>query len=268
MSGRQILCPGPGHSLRDRSLAIRFDSTAPDGFVVHSFAGQDWRECRDHVRAILGLGDAARPSANWHEFVLNDDAKRTRANHLWDCRQSAADTVVETYLYEARGYRGAIPDTIGFLPPGAYQFPAMIAAFGPAYFDSENLPHRWTAVAGIHLTFLEPDGSGKAAIDRPKIMLGPSSGFPIVVAQPNDLLGLAITEGIEDALSVHAATGLGAWAAGSAGGMPGLADKVPDYIEAVTICAHDDDAGRRGAYALAEALTSRGFETFIQGIET
>jgi hypothetical protein len=137
-----------------------------------------------------------------------------------------------------------------------------------AYFGRENFPHRWTEVVGIHVTFLERDGSAKAAIDRPKIMLGPSSGVPIVVAQPNDLLGLAITEGIEDALSVHAATGLGAWAAGSAGRMPGLADKVPDFIEAITICAHDDDAGRRGAYALADALISRGFETFIQGIES
>ena len=36
-----------------------------------------------------------------------------------------------------------------------------------------------------------------------------AGGLPIVVAPVNDSLGLAITEGIEDALSVHEATGFG-----------------------------------------------------------
>ena len=66
--------------------------------------------------------------------------------------------------------------------------------------------------------------------------------------------GLAIAEGIEDALSLHLATGLGAWAAGSANRLPMLADKVPTYVEAVTIAVDDDVAGRRGAYALAQRL--------------
>ena len=50
-----ILAPGPGHSLRDRSLAVRLDPSAPDGFVCFSHAGDDWRDCRDHVRMKLGL---------------------------------------------------------------------------------------------------------------------------------------------------------------------------------------------------------------------
>ena len=47
-------------------------------------------------------------------------------------------------------------------------------------------------------------------------MIGRSSGSPIVLAPANDLLGLVISEGIEDALSLHEASGCGAWAAGSA----------------------------------------------------
>src|SRR5262249_10714225 len=39
--GNQILAPGPGHSAVDRSLAIRLDPAAPDGFFVHSFANDD-----------------------------------------------------------------------------------------------------------------------------------------------------------------------------------------------------------------------------------
>lgn len=55
VSGGGIVCPGPGHSGRDRSLSVKFDAKAPDGFVVHSFAGDDELTCRDHVRERLGL---------------------------------------------------------------------------------------------------------------------------------------------------------------------------------------------------------------------
>jgi hypothetical protein len=48
----RVAAPGPNHSKRDRSLSILITS---DGFVVHSFSGDDWRVCRDHVRAALGL---------------------------------------------------------------------------------------------------------------------------------------------------------------------------------------------------------------------
>jgi predicted DNA-binding transcriptional regulator AlpA len=53
--GREVLAPGPNHSAKDRSLAVRFDPAAPDGFVVHSFAGDDPLQCKDHVRSKLGI---------------------------------------------------------------------------------------------------------------------------------------------------------------------------------------------------------------------
>ena len=96
----------------------------------------------------------------------------------------------------------------------------------------------------VHITRIAPDGLGKAGTDADKITIAPRSGLPIVLAPPNDLLGLVITEGIEDALNVHEATGLGAWAAGSASFMPALADAVPSYIEVVHVLLDDDAAGR------------------------
>src|SRR5262249_5795756 len=120
----------------------------------------------------------------------------------------------------------------------------------------------------VHLTLLKSDGSSKANVERPKLIIGRPLGRPIVLAPPNDLLGLAITEGIEDALTAHAATGLGAWAAGAAGFMPSLADKVPSYIECVTIFADPDETGQRNARALADALIARNnIEVFIEGLE-
>jgi hypothetical protein len=56
ISGNQISCPGPGHKAKsDRSLSIRLDPNAPDGFLCHSFAQDDPIVCRDYIREKCGL---------------------------------------------------------------------------------------------------------------------------------------------------------------------------------------------------------------------
>jgi hypothetical protein len=134
----------------------------------------------------------------------------------------------------------------------------MIAAFGLAHeVEPGVIAIADSAITGVHLTRLRTDGSGKAG-DPAKIMVGFSTGSPIVLAPPNDLLGMAITEGIEDGLSVHQDTGLGVWVAGAASRMPALASAVPDYIDFTTIIADDDADGRRFAGELEQALERRG----------
>ena len=91
-------------------------------------------------------------------------------------------------------------------------------------------------------------------------MVAHSVGFPIVLAPPNDLLGMSIAEGIEDGLTVHQSTGLGGWAAGSASRMPALADVIPSYIESVTVSEDDDADGRRFAGELANRIRARRIE--------
>ncbi len=53
--GDGVRCPGPGHSDVDRSLSVKPDRDAADGFLVYSFAGDDPILCRDHVRTKLRL---------------------------------------------------------------------------------------------------------------------------------------------------------------------------------------------------------------------
>ena len=53
--GDHVRAPGPGHSAEDRSLSVKVDAAAPDGFLVHSFSGDDEIACKNHVRAKLGL---------------------------------------------------------------------------------------------------------------------------------------------------------------------------------------------------------------------
>jgi hypothetical protein len=52
---RSVLAPGPGHGPKDRSMSLKFASTAPDGFLVHSFGKDDPLVLKDHVRRVMGL---------------------------------------------------------------------------------------------------------------------------------------------------------------------------------------------------------------------
>ena len=189
-----------------------------------------------------------------------------KAGWLWLQRRPIAGTIAERYLRQSRGITCPLPTTLGFLSPAKPQHcPAMIAAFGMPDEPGSGILGKLTSVGAVHLTLLKLDGSGKADLEKPKLVVGSPSARPIVIAPPNDLLGLAICEGIEDALTAHQATGLGAWAAGAAGFMPKLADAVPSYIEAVTIYAHADKAGQHGAHKLAAALRKRGIEIRMEG---
>ena len=142
----------------------------------------------------------------------------------------------------------------------------MVAAFAMTPEIEPNVLGEPSDVASVHLTLLKSDGRGKADVKPNKIIVGSPGARPIVLAPINDLLGLAITEGIEDGLSVGWAVGLGVWTAGAAGFMPALADVVPSYVERVTIFGHADPAGQRGARALADRLVARGVEVFVEGL--
>jgi phage/plasmid primase-like uncharacterized protein len=185
----------------------------------------------------------------------------SKAAYLWLQRYPIKSSPAETYLRK-RGYAGPLPATLGYLKPEKPgRHPAMIAAFGiPDEPEPGRVGEPRGAVTAIHLTLLRPDGSDKADVKSNKIVIGRPLNRPIVLAPPNDLLGLAICEGIEDALSVHQATGLGAWAAGSAPFLPKLADTVPEYIEVVHILVDDDESGFNNGNELLRRLRARGFE--------
>jgi hypothetical protein len=150
--------------------------------------------------------------------------------------------------------------TVGFLPPQKSEHhPALIASFGLAR-EPEPGVLRSANVEGVHLTLLASDGKGKAATKPDKVMVGPSNGWPIVLTPITDALGMGIAEGVETALSLHNETGLGVWAAGCANRLPGLADKVPSYVEVVNLAIDQDPTGQRENLKLAERLHARGIE--------
>jgi Toprim domain len=212
---------------------------------------------RDGSIAHIDPAAIARAKAEAAERARATRTERlSKAHWLWRQSRPLVGTIGERYLREARGYGGPLPATLRFLPPSGDYPPAMLAAFGimpepePGRLDIDR-----NAVSAVHITRLARDGSGKAGTERDKIMVGLSAGSPIVLAPPNDGLGLAITEGIEDALSAHVATGLGAWAAGAASFLPALATGIiPPYVECITILADSDPDGERHAAELARRL--------------
>jgi hypothetical protein len=180
--------------------------------------------------------------------------RRRLANWLWATAKPLRGTPAECYL-RSRGITCDPPATFRFLPQSGQHPPALVAAFGiPSEPSPGLLDVAHMAVHGVLLVKLAADGSRKAAVEPAKVMVGPSANQPIVVAPVNDLGGLAITEGIEDALSIHQAMGLGAWAAGCANRLPALARAVPSYVTSVTLAVDDDNAGRRYADELANEL--------------
>jgi hypothetical protein len=183
-----------------------------------------------------------------------------KARWLWRMAAPACGTPGETYL-RSRGIEVPPPATIRFLPPRKPgHHPALVVAFGLAVEPTPGaLDIADDAVRGVQLTLLRLDGSGKTEATPNKLTIGSCSGSPMVLAPANDLLGLAVTEGIEDALTVHQLTGLGVWASGGASRLPALADTVPDYIDTVRVMVDADDAGWRGAHEFARRLLARNF---------
>jgi hypothetical protein len=261
-----VACPECGPSRRTPSnrerKVLRVWRDQPDFVTFHCVrCGLKGHARRHGAHADIDLVEVARlkaeAAARDADYVRQQQRK---ARGMWSMAVPIVGTPAEAYL-RSRGICCDLPATLRFLPPSKPEHhPAMIAAFGLA---EETEPGRLSItgdVVSVHLTLLRPDGSGKANVDPNKIIVGPSMAMPIVLAPPNDLLGLAITEGIEDALSVHQASGLGAWAAGCASRMPALADAIPFYMDCVSILVDDNDAGRKGSYSLDRRLAANGLD--------
>lgn len=114
----------------------------------------------------------------------------------------------------------------------------------------------------VHRTYLRPDGSGKAEINQPKLMLGSTAGGAVRLTDGSG--PLVVAEGIETALSL--ASGLlrlpaTVWAALSTSGLRGL--HLPDRTGRLTIASDGDAAGREAAQALAARAHSLGWQVSL-----
>ena len=132
--GDEVLCPGPGHSNADRSLSVKPDRDAADGFLVYSFAGDDPILCRDHVRTKLGLppfepkkkNGKARTGATWTMLAEHIYRDEHGAPYLLvkKCRDGAGKKQFPQYHWDGTQW-------IKGKPPGPripYRLPELLAA--------------------------------------------------------------------------------------------------------------------------------------------
>lgn len=247
----RLPCPDCGPHCRDPRNRLR-----PVLGIWRNSNGSETRWCiRCHARDHLDSDDQG--ISKTAPSTEKSEAERARAAAwLWSIAIPIAGRPTETYLREGRSVQCRLPASLRCLPAERGYTHAMIAAFGTCEEPEPGLLAPPGHVTAVHFTRLSPDGRDHLG----KSMLGPVSRRPIMLAPPNDALALIITEGIEDALSLHQATGLGAWAAGSAGHMAKLADTVPAYVECVTIAEDDNGAGHKAACQLEVSLIARGIE--------
>jgi Toprim domain len=256
VSGGQLLCPGPGHSPRDRSLAVR---PSPDGFIVHSHCGDDWTLCKDYVRERLGLpqwhpGDdrdrrvdpsrlktferaAVEAEAERRPLTQDDRVRIERARAVWDEATDPRGTLAERYL---RSRALALGDDVArkvvrYHPSCPWRdentgatvgVPALVAVFRSVDDD---------AVTAIQRVALTPEG---AKIGRR--MLGIVHRAAVKLDQAGDVLHVG--EGIETMMAARQLGLAPAWALGSAGM---VAHFPVTSIGHLRICGERDEASAR-----------------------
>jgi hypothetical protein len=180
--------------------------------------------------------------------------RANQARDLWHNAQPIKGTVAETYL-RGRAITCPLPASLRF-HPGAWHgatarhYPALVALVE----GSDGF--------AVHRTYLQADGSGKAAIKPEKAMLGATAGGAVrLTVGPGPLV---VAEGIETALSLACGFLRGPariWAALSTSGIRGL--RLPDKPGRLTIAPDGDEAGKAAAITLAERALALGWRVSL-----
>jgi hypothetical protein len=225
--------------MHDRSLAVRLDPSAADGFLVYGHAADDWRKCRDHVRALLKLppwqpGDGQRrtiPRERIDKWDLSaiaaeagdqpqslDEDQQMRADHarrIWHQGVDPRGGLAEEYLKDQR--RLDLPESLALrvlryhsrcpwrdeVTGKTGYVPALIAPFRSI---EDN------GITAVQRIALNPDGS-----KRGRRMLGIVRRASIKFDEIGPSGELVVGEGVETCMAARQ-LGLGpVWALGSVG---------------------------------------------------
>ena len=260
--GRQVVAPGPGHSPRDRSLSVTISAAAPEGFLAFSHAGDDFAECRDHVKARLGIDrrqQENRPQTPPRRPTQppRDDDRDARA--LMFAKQIAFElrpvlgSPGETYLRDIRKIVTSAIEDVLERTDGVGWHPAV-------YFNEPGHAlhgRKLGAIISVMTDMITAEPTG--AISRTYIHEGRKLGKAKTLGSPAGIIrlsedadvleGLHIAEGLETALAGMSIGLRPMWAAGSTA----LMAKFPvlSGVEALTVIV-DHDANAAGERAARE----------------
>ncbi|GAB5388474.1 MAG: hypothetical protein Alpg2KO_14420 [Alphaproteobacteria bacterium] len=208
--------------------------------------GQD----RAELKAARDRAEALRAE---HQRLAEEDeaaariARLDQARRIWREAQPADGTLVERYL-RARGIDlgriGGVPKSLRFAPRCWHSRDEDDKAItGPAMIAAMMRPDR--QFCGVHRTWLDRTGQGKADLSPNKKMLGEMRGNAIRLSKPRGN-HLFLAEGIETALSILSVKPEEAvWAAGSLGNFAAV--MLPVGVSSVTLCVDADQKDQDAA---------------------
>ncbi|MEZ2129769.1 MULTISPECIES: toprim domain-containing protein [unclassified Sinorhizobium] len=221
----------------------------------------DFRDVAEEARQFLSVPRLEPVSSRTADARNSAPVKRPsaeRAGRLFRMTKPLAGTLADSYLRERGILRASTHPALRFHPSCYYRdfvtgqtssYPALIAAVTDAA----------GAITGVHRSWLDPDGVGKAKVDDPRRALGRLLGngvrFRFPVTDPVPVL--AAGEGLETMLSLsHVMPGMPMVAALTANHLAGF--HFPPGCRRIYIAADADAAGRHGIEGLSRRAQAHG----------
>lgn len=221
----------------------------------------DFRDVADEARRFLSEPQPIPASSRRGDVSDHPPADRPaaeRARRLFRMTQPLGNTLADSYLRQRGILRASLHPALRFHPSCYYRdfvtgrtlsYPALIAA----------VTDRSGAITGVHRTWLDPDGDGKAKVEDPRRALGGLLGnavrfrFPVHGPVPM----MAAGEGLESILSLsHVMPGMPMVSALTANHL--AAFRLPDGCLRLYIAADADAAGRHGIEGLSRRAQGLG----------
>ncbi|MDR9764168.1 toprim domain-containing protein [Rhizobium redzepovicii] len=221
----------------------------------------DFRDIAEEVRHFLSLpqpepASSRRGGDGGHASVDRPAAERAR--RLFRMTQPLTGTLAESYLRKRGILRASEFTALRFHPSCYYRdlvagratsYPAVVAAVTDAA----------GAITGVHRTWLDPDGNGKAKVENPRRALGGLLGNAVRFRFPASapIPVMAAGEGLETMLSLAAVMpGMPIVAALTANHL--AAFQLPPGCRRLYIAGDADAAGRRGIAGLSRRAQALG----------
>jgi hypothetical protein len=263
----------PGHSMYVRLLGPEFGkgaagkwtdaATAEHGDLLDIIAKQSGLSHFPDIAAealrFLGSPEAGTRSQSMRPDSPNGPAEHAQsARRLFAMSQPISGTIAETYLR----HRGITDlrwtESLRFHPNCYHRtetiagtrteaWPAMIAAVT----DNHG------TITGVHRTWLDPSGRGKAPLETPRRAIGDLLGHGVRFGNADDTM--AVGEGIETILSLRCAMPKMPMAAALSANHLG-AFLFPESLRRIYVARDNDPAGDTAFAALNERARQAGIE--------
>lgn len=221
----------------------------------------DFRDVANEARRFLNEPHSGPVSSRRVDTLDSKPVERPageRARRLFRMTQPLSGTLADSYLRQRGILRASLHPSLRFHPSCYYRdlvsgktnsYPALIAA----------VTDQAGTITGVHRTWLDPDGEGKARVDNPRRALGGLLGNAVRFRFPaNGLVPVMVAgEGLESMLSLsHVMSDMPMVSALTANHL--AAFRLPAGCQRLYIAADADAAGRHGIEGLSRRAQALG----------